>query len=221
MPRYKATLTVYFDSDELHVPRRLGQLAQALHGEEVLVAGADVLAASEPAPDEDGWSRCALARTGRHQAGPDETAAAMARLRAAERDRHAAIEDLIALGVVRSHVLVGDLGEQIAARYYDVDLAPSFTPGYDLVDRAGRRVQVKTLRGTRSGPRTIIGELRAPYDVLLALRLDYDFTPAEGLEIPAAVATEHLAANGKLNWTRKLADDPRVKRIPAEDLLGP
>jgi hypothetical protein len=35
---------------------------------------------------------------------------------------------------VRSHVLVGDLGEQIAARYYSVELAPQFTPGHDLVD---------------------------------------------------------------------------------------
>jgi len=42
----------------------------------------------------------------------------MARLRAAERELRAAIEDLIRLGAIRSHVLVGDLGELIAARYY-------------------------------------------------------------------------------------------------------
>jgi hypothetical protein len=34
---------------------------------------------------------------------------AMARLRAAERERRAAVEDLIRLGAIRSHVLVGDL----------------------------------------------------------------------------------------------------------------
>jgi hypothetical protein len=34
---------------------------------------------------------------------------------------------LVRLGVVRSRVLVGDLGEQIAAAYYGVELAPAFT----------------------------------------------------------------------------------------------
>jgi hypothetical protein len=42
---------------------------------------------------------------------------AMERLRAAERERHAAIEELVRLGVVRSRVLVGDPGEQLAAAY--------------------------------------------------------------------------------------------------------
>ena len=54
----------------------------------------------------------------------------MARLRAAERELRAAIEDLIRLGAIRSHVLVGDLGELIAARYYGVELPPPFTPGW-------------------------------------------------------------------------------------------
>ena len=35
---------------------------------------------------------------------------AMVRLRAAERERRAAIDELIRLGAIRSHVLVGDLG---------------------------------------------------------------------------------------------------------------
>jgi hypothetical protein len=73
---------------------------------------------------------------------------AMERLRAAERERRAAIEELMRLGVVRSYVLVGDLGEQIAARYYGVELAPAFTPGHDLIDRRGRRIDIKTLRAT-------------------------------------------------------------------------
>jgi hypothetical protein len=98
--------------------------------------------------------------------------AAMARLRAAERERRAAIEDLIQLGAIRSHVLVGDLGELAAARYYGVSLQSPFTPGYDLVDKRGRRVQVKTLRATPTRPRTIIGEVKDPCDVVFAIRLD-------------------------------------------------
>jgi hypothetical protein len=52
---------------------------------------------------------------------------------------------------VRSHVLVGDLGERIAATYYRVELLPQFTPGHDLVDRRRRRINVKTLQ-TPSSP---------------------------------------------------------------------
>jgi hypothetical protein len=77
---------------------------------------------------------------------------AMVRLHAPERERRAAIDELIRLRAIRSHVLVGDLGELIAARYYGVPLPSPFTPGYDLVDREGNRVQVKTLRATPTRP---------------------------------------------------------------------
>lgn len=142
----------------------------------------------------------------------------MNRLRAAERERRAAIEQLIALGAVRSHVLVGDLGERIAARYYGVELAPAFTPGYDLIDRHGRRVQVKTLRATPTGPRTIIGEVRDPCDIVLAIRLGYDYTPAEAVEIPVDVAKAFVGRNGKLSWTRSLTDHESVRYIGGDDL---
>ena len=148
-----------------------------------------------------------------------DVARAMERLRAAERERHAAIGDLVRLGVVRSRVLVGDLGEQMAAVYYGVELAPQFTPGYDLIDRQGRRVQVKTLRGTPTRPRTIIGTLNRPCDVLLALRLHFDYSPSEALEIPVDVAEAYVGKNGKVAWTHKLARDPRVQHIEGNAFL--
>lgn len=150
----------------------------------------------------------------------DEADAAMERLRAAERERRAAIEDLIRLGAVRSHVLVGDLGEMLAAAYYGVELERAFTPGYDLTDREGRRVQVKTLRSTPERPRTIIGEVRDPCDVLLAIRLTFDYMPIEAIEMEAAVAKEYVGKNGKVSWTKKLVDDPRVRYLTAEELTA-
>lgn len=133
---------------------------------------------------------------------------AMKRLRAAERARRAAIEELIGLGVVRSHVLVGDIGERIAAERYGVPLQPAFTPGYDLIDRDERRIQVKTLRATPERPRTIIGDIRDPCDVILAIRLDFDYTPTEALEIPREIAATFVGKNGKISWTAKLASHP-------------
>ena len=142
----------------------------------------------------------------------------MERLQKAERERLAAIDNLIRLGVVRSRVLVGDLGERIAADFYGVELAPAFTAGHDLVDPDGRRVQVKTLRGTPEGPRTIIGELRGEFDVLLAIRLNFDYTPSEAIEVPSQVAREFVGKNGKVGWTNALAHDDRVRWIRAEEL---
>ena len=143
----------------------------------------------------------------------------MARLRAAERERRAAIEDLIRLGAIRSHVLVGDLGELIAARYYGVELPPAFTPGYDLVDERGNRVQVKTLRATPTRPRRIIGEVKDVCDLVLAIRLDFDFAPTEAIEIPRAVAGLFVGKNGKVSWTAKLVSHPEVRDITAVELL--
>jgi hypothetical protein len=148
-----------------------------------------------------------------------EVQLAMERLRAAERERRAAIEELIRLGVVRNRVLVGDLGEQLAAKFYGVELAPAFTRGYDLIDRQGRRVQVKTLRGTPTGPRSIIGAITGPCDIVLAIRLDVDYSPTEAIEIPVDVAEEYTGKNGKVSWTHKLAADDRVRHITGAELL--
>jgi hypothetical protein len=156
----------------------------------------------------------------RPRSAGDEVERAMGRLRAAERERRAAIEELVRLGVVRSRVFVGDLGEQIAAAYYGVELAPAFTPGYDLVDGRDKRVQVKTLRATPTRPRTIIGGITRPCDVVLAIRLDFDYSPTEALEMPVEVAEEYIGKNGKLGWTHALADDDRVHRISASELLN-
>ena len=104
--------------------------------------------------------------------------------------------------------------------YYGVELAPSFTPGYDLIDRQGRRVQVKTLRGTPMAPRTIIGEVKEPCDVVLAIRLDFDYSPTEAIEIPADVAREYVGRNGKVSWTRRLVADERVRQVSGRDLFN-
>jgi hypothetical protein len=149
-----------------------------------------------------------------------EVEAAMARLRAAERARRCAIEELIRLGAIRSHVLVGDIGELIAARYYGVPLPPAFTPGFDLIDKSGNRVQVKTLRATPTRPRTIIGDVKDPCDFVLAIRLDFDYVPVEAIEIPRAVADRFIGKNGKISWTARLVSDPAVRYITAEELAA-
>jgi hypothetical protein len=99
-----------------------------------------------------------------------------------------------------------------------VELLPQFTPGHDLVDRRGRQIDVKTLHATPHMARTIIGEPKRPCDVVLALRLHYDYTPAEALEIPIELAEAYIGANGKVSWTQKLVSEPAVVRLDSAQL---
>jgi hypothetical protein len=144
----------------------------------------------------------------------------MAALVAADRARQDAIDELMKLGAIRSHSLVGDLGEALASSFYGVGLEPPSTPGYDLITPENLRVQVRTLRCSKHNFRTRIGRLREPYDVLLAIRLDEEYAPTEALEIPREVIEDQFE-DRTVTWTRRLASDPRVRRIAGPELLSP
>jgi hypothetical protein len=149
-----------------------------------------------------------------------QIAAAMRRLREAERARRAAITELRALGALRSRGLVADLGERVAADYYGVALAPPSTPGYDLITRDGRKIQVRTLRSTPLNHRTSMGAMKEPYDTLLAIRLDEDYSPTLAIEVPRAVLETHYPHGTRTSWTERLERDQGVRRILPDELLG-
>jgi hypothetical protein len=86
--------------------------------------------------------------------------------------------------------------------------------------RTNRRVQVETLRSTPTRPRTIIGEIKDPCDLVLAIRPDFDCAPTEAIEIPRDVADLFVGKNGKVSWTAKLVAHPRVRYITAEELVA-
>lgn len=77
-------------------------------------------------------------------------------------------------------------------------------------------MQVRTLRATPTRPRTIIGEIKRPCDVILALRPAWDYTPTEAIEIPVDVAEQYVGKNSTVGWTRALAGDPRVTSIACD-----
>jgi len=151
----------------------------------------------------------------------DKVVEAMRRLCSAERARREAIDDLISLDVVRSRRLVGDLGEALAARFYGVTLASNAnTPGYDLQTTDGRRVQVRTLRSEPHYERTVMGAMKEPYDTLLAIKLSVDYEPLRAIEVPRAVLEHHYPHGARTSWTKRLENDPDVRRIPKEELAG-
>jgi hypothetical protein len=144
---------------------------------------------------------------------------AMARLRAADRERWKAIDDLKKLGVVRSRGFVGDYGERLAKSYYEVDeLEPPSNAGYDLRRTDGKRVQVKTLRSTLTNFRTTIGTLKPDYDLLLAIRLDADYTPLAAIEAPKEIVKRYFG-DGRVTWTKTFEAEDDVKKIAGDELL--
>lgn len=151
----------------------------------------------------------------------DPIGKAMERLCEAERARHEAIGELMTLGVVRSRRFVSDLGEAFAARYYGVELAPSGNnPGYDLEDTDKRLVQVKTLRSEPNRERTLMGAMKDPYDVLLAIKLSFDYEPLRAIEVPRTVLERHYPHGKRTSWTKRLEFDPGVRRISRDELIG-
>jgi hypothetical protein len=149
----------------------------------------------------------------------DEIADAMERLCQAERARRQAIEDLIRLGVVRSKRLVADLGEEIAARFYGVPLVDNANePGYDLVARDGRRVQVRALRSTPTRERSVMGSMKEPYDALFAVKLTVDYEPLRAIEVPRAVLERFYPHGSGTHWTKALEAAEGVRRIARDEL---
>jgi len=146
----------------------------------------------------------------------------MKRLRSAASEQRAAIEDLIALGAIRSRGVVGDLGERFAADYYGVELDWDGRRGnaYDLIDRRGRRIEVKTLRATPSNWRASIGPMRGSYDALLAIRLDEAYVPLHAIEVPREVLEEYYPVGKRVSWTKTLEDDKRIARVTGSELLA-
>lgn len=99
--------------------------------------------------------------------------------------------------------MVGALGEWIAARYYEVELAPVNNRGYDLVTKDSRRVQVRTIRSTPENYRYVLGKMREPYDTLLAIRFDQDFVVTDALEANRD-AVEDVFDGRSVTWSTDL-----------------
>jgi len=77
--------------------------------------------------------------------------------------------------------ITGEIGEYLAAKHLGVELAGARTPGYDAVDEAGRKIQIKArsipadkkLAGRRLGSI----RLEHPWDTVLLVLMDEFFEP--------------------------------------------
>lgn len=116
-------------------------------------------------------------------------------------------------------VLVGTLGEVLAAEKYDLDLLPPKTEAFDAKDCLGRKVQIRCNQRN-----TTPIKKGATKGMFLALKLDPDGTIEEIFNGPASMA--HRLTKGRKadasgfvglshNKLRKLMESvPESKRVP-------
>lgn len=129
--------------------------------------------------------------------------AVLAELADLDRRRRSLVGELQVASGIRDRGMVGALGEWIAARYYEVELAPVNNRGYDLVTKDSRRVQVRTIRSTPENYRYVLGKMREPYDTLLAIRFDQDFVVTDALEANRD-AVEDVFDGRSVTWSTDL-----------------
>lgn len=106
------------------------------------------------------------------------------------------LAELRSRGVIRTRGVVGEVGEYLAAGMYTGSLAAPVNAGYDLVDQAGRQIQVKTrsFDGDLSS-RRFNGLGDGGHDVVLFLVLDpTTFEPSLAREVTAARVDDLLLA---------------------------
>ncbi len=110
---------------------------------------------------------------------------------------HEVLEELRRRGIIRGRNVTGDIGECLAAAMYNVERAAPSTPGYDVADAAGLRIQVKTRAfSTNPSIRRYGGLESGGFDAVLFLALDpVTFEPFRAREVSAARINELMSVH--------------------------
>lgn len=110
---------------------------------------------------------------------------------------HEVLAELRRRKILRGRNATGDIGEFLAAAIYNMERAIPGTAGYDLVDDAGRRIQVKTRAfSTNPSIRRYGGLEDGGFDAVLFLALDpVTFEPFRAREVLAARIKELMSTH--------------------------
>jgi hypothetical protein len=130
-------------------------------------------------------------------------------------------------GVIRSdNSPMGDYCEFLVAAHFEVEPEGNSNAGHDVVTPEGLKIQVKGRRVASSGkiPPHFSGirnlnDEPAPFDVLIGLLINRDFSVREAWEIPLervrhyAIYRQHTNSWALRTIRGAMRDDPQIKRI--------
>jgi hypothetical protein len=120
---------------------------------------------------------------------------------------------------------IADMGERIVADYFGVEPAPPNQKSFDVITKDGAKIQVKALRQTKSGRRGLSRLADLNFNQLVAVLFANDMQLVEAVFIPVDAVEDHMGWSStwkshRLSITKKLLEDPRVRRIPASALTS-
>lgn len=126
----------------------------------------------------------------------------------------AIVEELHRRGVVRStNNPVGDYAEYLVAQAFALSLVGNSSIGYDAISSDGVRYQVKSRRLTVRNRSRQLGFFRGfqltddPFDLLVAILFNADFTVQRAALVPISIVREHVARVEYVNaWRLVLRD---------------
>jgi hypothetical protein len=119
---------------------------------------------------------------------------------------------------------IADMAETVVADYFGVDPEPPNRKAYDVKTKDGKRIQVKALRRTKATRRGLSALRALCFDYVAVVIFEFDMKLVEVVMIPRAVVEVHMGWSTtwkahRLSVTKKLLEDPRVQRIPAEEVV--
>jgi hypothetical protein len=129
-------------------------------------------------------------------------------------------------GVVRSgNHPIADMAERVIADYYGVEPEPPNNKAWDVTTTEGTTIQVKALRRTRASRRNLSAIRTLDFDVLAAVIFEADMRLVEAVFIPIHVVREQMGWSNtwkanRLSLSKRLLADPRVRRVPADELVA-
>jgi hypothetical protein len=133
--------------------------------------------------------------------------------------------ELRARAIVRSgNNPIADIAERLVADYYGGTVAPPNEKGFDVLTKAGERLQVKALRRTQKG-RTTLSPLRShEFDAVVIVVFELDMRVVEALHVPLSVVEARQGWSStwqahRLSLTASLRGDGAVSRIGGAELL--
>lgn len=136
------------------------------------------------------------------------------------------MSELYERGIVRSgNNPVADMAERVIADYYGVEPEPPNQKSYDVVTRDGTKVQVKGLRRIKASRKGLSPLHTLDFDILAAVIFERDMSLVEALFIPLDVVRDYMGWSktwkaNRISITNKLMGDPRVKHVPAAELVA-
>jgi hypothetical protein len=120
---------------------------------------------------------------------------------------------------------IADMAERIIADYHGVDPEPPNNKSYDVVAKDGTTIQVKALRRTKSSRRNLSPLRTLDFDYVAAVIFATDMQLMEAVFVPVDAVREYMGWSNtwkahRLSMTKRLLDDPRVRRVPATELVA-